>query len=51
MIFSAGGALRGCDDELLPCLEDRNGRHWVRVELSTTLIKFAFKIAIQFWAG
>ncbi len=23
---------------------------WVRVELSTILIKYAFKIAIQFWA-
>ncbi len=34
MIFSAGGGLRACDDELLPCPEDRNGRHWVRVELS-----------------
>ena len=36
--------------ELLPCPEDRNGRHWVRVELSTILIKYAFKIAIQFWS-
>ena len=26
------------------------GRHWVRVELSTILIKYAFKIAIQFWS-
>jgi hypothetical protein len=41
---------RGCDEELLPYPEDRNGRHWVRVELSTILIKYAFKIAIQFWA-
>ncbi len=39
-----------CDDELLPCPEDRNGRHWVRVELSTILIKYAFKISIQFWS-
>ncbi len=48
VIFSAGGGPRACDDEL-PC-PDRNGRHWVRVELSTILIKYAFKIAIQFWA-
>ena len=34
----------------LPCPEDRNGRHWVRVELSTILIKYAFKISIQFWS-
>ena len=27
-----------------------NGRHWVRVELSTILIKYAFKISIQFWS-
>ena len=25
-------------------------RHWVRVELSTILIKYAFKISIQFWS-
>ena len=50
VIFSAGGGLRACDDELLPCPEDRNGRHWVRVELSTILIKYAFKISIQFWS-
>jgi hypothetical protein len=40
---------RACD-ELLPCPEDRNGRHWVRVELSTILIKYAFKISIQLWS-
>jgi hypothetical protein len=50
LIFSAGGGLRACDDELLPCPEDRNGRHWVRVELSTILIKYSFKISIQFWS-
>ena len=43
MIFSADGGLRACDDEL-------TGRHWVRVELSTILMKYAFKIAIQFCA-
>ena len=27
IIFSAGGALRACDNDLLPEPEDRNGRH------------------------
>jgi hypothetical protein len=40
--------LRACDDELLPCPEDRNGRRERR--LSTILIKYAFKISIQFWS-
>ncbi len=35
---------------LLPYPEDRNGRHWVRLEVGTILIEYAFKIAIQFWA-
>ena len=39
IIFSAGGALRACDNGLLPEPEDRNGRHWVRVELGTILMK------------
>jgi hypothetical protein len=40
VIFSAGDGLRACDDELLPCLEDGNGRHaGSNVELSTILIK------------
>ena len=36
VIFSAGGALRACDNDLLPEPEDRNGRHWMRVELHDT---------------
>jgi hypothetical protein len=35
---------------LKSCSGYRNGRHWVRVELSTILIKYAFKISIQFWS-
>ena len=50
VIFSAGGGLRACDDELLPCPEGGPQRHRVRVELSTILIKYAFKISIQFWS-
>ena len=45
VIFSAGGALRACDNDLLPEPEDRNGRHWMRVELGTILMKFAFEIS------
>ena len=45
IIFSAGGALRACDNDLLPEPEDRNGRHWMRVELGTILMKFAFEIS------
>ena len=39
IIFSAGGALRACDNDLLPEPEDRNGRHW-----------FAFEISVQLWS-
>ena len=39
VIFSAGGALRACDNDLLPEPEDRNVRHWMRVELGTILMK------------
>ena len=49
IIFSAGGALRACDNELLPIPEDRNGQHWMRVEISTILMKFAFKVSVQLW--
>ena len=49
VIFSAGGALRACDNDLLPEPEDRNGRHWMRVELGTILMKFAFEISVQLW--
>ena len=44
-LLSAGGALR----ELLPIPEDRNGRHWMRVEFSV-LMKFAFKISPELWS-
>ena len=47
---TAGGALRACDSDLLPEPEDRNGRHLMRVELGTTLMKFAFKISVQLWS-
>ena len=50
IIFSAGGALRACDNDLLPEPEDRNGRHWMRVELGTILMKFAFEISVQLWS-
>ena len=50
VIFSAGGALRACDNDLLQEPEDRNGRHWMRVELGTILMKFAFEISVQLWS-
>ena len=50
IIFSAGSELRACDNELLPIPEDRNGRQWVRGQLSTILVKFAFKISVQLWS-
>ena len=50
VIFSAGGALRACDNDLLPEPEDRNGRHWMRVELGTIMMKFAFEISVQLWS-
>ena len=50
VIFSAGGALRACDDDLLPEPEDRNGRHWMRVEMGTILMKFALDISVQLWS-
>ena len=50
VIFSAGGTLRACDNDLLPEPEDRNGRHWMRVELGTILMKFAFEISVQLWS-
>ena len=49
VIFSAGGALRACDNDLLPEPEDPNGRHRMRVELGTILMKFAFEISVQHW--
>ena len=50
VIFSAGGALRACENDLLPEPEDRNGRQWMRVELGTILMKFAFEISVQLWS-
>ena len=35
---------------LLPEPEDRNGRHWMRVELGMILMKFAFEISVQLWS-
>ena len=40
LAVSAGGGMFPNDDERLPCGADRNGRHWLRVELSPTLLKF-----------
>ena len=37
IIFSAGGALRACDNDLLRQQEDRNGRHWVGVGVGLCL--------------
>ena len=50
--YSAGGALRACDNDLLPEPEpeDSNGRHWMRVELGTIVMKFAFEISVQLWS-
>ena len=43
-----------CDNDLLPEWEDCNGRHWtdywMRVELGTILMKFAFEISVQLWS-
>ena len=36
--------------DLLPEPEDRNGRHWMRVELGMILMKFAFEISVQLWS-
>ena len=37
-------------NDLLPEPEDRNGRHWMRVELGVILMKFAFEISVQLWS-
>ena len=40
LVFSAGGGLLDEDDKgALPAPPDRNGRHWVRVALSSVLLK------------
>ena len=37
------------DDDRLPCGADRNGRHWLRVELSSTLLKYRTALTWQLW--
>ena len=36
LAVSTGGGMFPEDDDRLPCAADRNGRHWLRVELSST---------------
>ena len=44
-----GGGLLDEDDKVaLPAPPDRNGRQWVRVVLSSVLLKYAYKITCQF---
>ena len=38
LAVSAGGGMFPEDHDRLPCGADRNGRHWLRVELSSTLL-------------
>ena len=40
LAVSAGGGMFPEDDDKLPCAADRNGRQWLRVELSSTLLKY-----------
>lgn len=47
LVFGAGGAIFKDDDAALPCPGDRNGRHWMRVELSTILLKYLARITWQ----
>ena len=35
---------------LLPCPGDRNGRHWTRMELSASLLKYRCKLVWQSWS-
>ena len=37
------------EDDRLPCAADRTGRHWLRVELSSTLLKFRTALTWQLW--
>ena len=37
------------DDDRLLCAADRNGRHRLRVELSSTLLKYRTALTRQFW--
>ena len=50
VVFSAGGGILEDDDKLLPAPEDRNGRHLIRVEISTVLLKYLYKITMQFFS-
>ena len=49
LAVSAGGGLFPEDDDILPCGADRNGRHWLRVELSSTLVKYRTALTWQLW--
>ena len=49
LAVSAGGGVFAEDDDRLPCGADRNGRHWLRVELSSTLLKFRTALTWQLW--
>ena len=43
------GGLFPEDDDILPGGADRNGRHWLRVELSSTLLKYRTALMWQLW--
>ena len=49
-VSAGGGMFRDPeDDDRLPCGADRNGRHWLRIELSSTLLKFRTALTWQLW--
>ena len=37
------------DDDILQCGADRNGRQWLRVELSSPLLKYRTALTWQLW--
>ena len=49
LAVSAGGGMFPEDDDRLPGGADRNGRHWLRVELSSTLLKYRTALTWQLW--
>ena len=49
LAVSAGGGMFPEDDDILPCGADRNGRHWLRVELSSILLKYWTALTWQLW--